>query len=209
MNAQDTHIKPHHHSKKRKKIFSFVKGLFFIIFSLGLLLTAWFFVWVSKLDIPDFTTFENRQVSNSTKIYDRTGKIVLYDLYQNVRRTNVDFDKISPYIKNATVAIEDADFYTHNGFRPLSFMRAAYINITTGGYTQGGSTITQQVVKNSLLTRQKSISRKLKEIILAIKLDKTLSKDSILEIYLNENPYGGTIYGVQEAAESYFGRAAR
>ena len=208
MNAQDTHIKPHHHSKKRKKIFSFVKGLFFIIFSLGLLLTAWFFVWVSKLDIPDFTTFENRQVSNSTKIYDRTGKIVLYDLYQNVRRTNVDFDKISPYIKNATVAIEDADFYTHNGFRPLSFMRAAYINITTGGYTQGGSTITQQVVKNSLLTRQKSISRKLKEIILAIKLDKTLSKDSILEIYLNENPYGGTIYGVQEAAESYFGKTA-
>lgn len=208
MNAQNTHIKPHHHSKKRKKIFSFVKGLFFIIFSLGLLLTAWFFVWVSKLDIPDFTTFENRQVSNSTKIYDRTGKIVLYDLYQNVRRTNVDFDKISPYIKNATVAIEDADFYTHNGFRPLSFMRAAYINITTGGYTQGGSTITQQVVKNSLLTRQKSISRKLKEIILAIKLDKTLSKDSILEIYLNENPYGGTIYGVQEAAESYFGETA-
>lgn len=209
MNSHHSQNSDHHHGKKKKKkLFSFLKGLLFVLFSLGFLLIAGFFIWVSRLDIPDFSTFENRQVSNSTKIYDRTGKIVLYDLYQNVRRTNVDFDKISPYIKNATVAIEDGDFYTHNGFRPLSFLRATYINITTGGYTQGGSTITQQVVKNSLLTRQKSISRKLKEIILAIKLDKTLSKDSILEIYLNENPYGGTIYGVQEAAESYFGKTS-
>lgn len=205
-------MEPHHYHTKRKPRRSFfantLRRLFFLGLSLSLLGIAALFIWVSTLDIPDFSTFENREISNSTKIYDRTGKIVLYDLYQNVRRTNVDFSLISPHIKNATVAIEDAEFYTHHGFRPLSFMRAAYINVTTGGYTQGGSTITQQVVKNALLTRKKSISRKLKEIVLALKLDKTLSKDSILEIYLNENPYGGTIYGVEEAAESYFGKTA-
>ncbi len=205
-----SHHTLHTHPKRKKRGFfiAVFKHLFLLGFSLSLLLVAGFFIWVSTLDIPDFSTFENRQVSNSTKIYDRTGKIVLYDLYQNVRRTNVDFENISPYIKNATVAIEDADFYTHNGFRPLSFLRAAYINTTTGAYAQGGSTITQQVVKNALLTREKSISRKLKEIVLAIKLDKTLSKDSILQIYLNQNPYGGTIYGVQEASEAYFAKTA-
>lgn len=195
-----------HKKKKRNLFFTLFKHLFLLGFSITLLVITGFFIWISTLDIPDFSSFENRQISNSTKIYDRSGKVVLYDLYQNVRRTNVDFTKISPYIKNATVAIEDSEFYTHNGFRPLSFLRAAYINATTGAYTQGGSTITQQVVKNALLTREKSVSRKLKEIVLAIKLDKTLSKDSILEIYLNENPYGGTIYGVQEAAEAYFGK---
>ncbi len=205
-----SHHTNHSHPKRKRRTFFFtlLKHLFLVGFSLALLLVTGFFIWVSTLDIPDFSTFENREVSNSTKIYDRTGKVVLYDLYQNVRRTNVDFENINSYIKNATVAIEDADFYSHNGFRPLSFLRAAYINTTTGGYTQGGSTITQQVVKNALLTREKSISRKLKEIVLAIKLDKTLSKDSILQIYLNQNPYGGTIYGVQEAAEAYFGKTA-
>lgn len=203
---------PHHpHHKKRKKrslFFRITKHLFLLTFSVGLLLVTAFFIWVSTLDMPDFSSFENREVSNSTKIYDRSGKIVLYDLYQNVRRTRVEFDKISPNIVNATVAIEDSSFYTHNGFRPLSFLRAVYVNATTGGYAQGGSTITQQVVKNALLTREKLVSRKLKEIILAVKLDKTISKNSILEIYLNENPYGGTIYGVEEASEAYFGKTA-
>ncbi len=206
------HTLPNTHERKHKKrrgfLFTIFKHLFLIGFSLGLLLIASFFIWISTLDMPDFSSFENREISNSTKIYDRTGKIVLYDLYQNVRRSHVDFDKISPYIKNATVAIEDAEFYSHNGFRPLSFLRAVYINASTGSYKQGGSTITQQVVKNAVLTREKSISRKLKEIVLAIKLDKTISKDGILEIYLNENPYGGTIYGVQEASEAYFGKSA-
>jgi penicillin-binding protein 1A len=188
-NSHRDHSHSHPKRKKRGFFFSLFKHLFLLSFSATLLLITGFFMWVSTLDIPDFSAFENREVSNSTKIYDRTGKIVLYDLYQNVRRTNVDFESISPFIKNATVAIEDGDFYTHHGFRPLSFLRAAYANATAGGYTQGGSTITQQVVKNALLTREKTISRKLKEIVLAIKLDKTLSKESILGIYLNQNPY--------------------
>jgi penicillin-binding protein 1C len=196
------------HKKKRGFFFLLIKHTFLLGLSISFIVISGFFIWVATLDMPDFSSFEKREISNSTKIYDRTGKIVLYDLYQNVRRSHVDFEKISPYIKNATIAIEDADFYTHNGFRPLSFLRAVYINASTGAYTQGGSTITQQVVKNAVLTREKSISRKLKEIVLAIKLDKTLSKDSILEIYLNENPYGGTIYGVQEASEAYFGKSA-
>lgn len=209
MTEHNSHHHHSHHTKKKKSfLFSFFKNTFLLFFSLFFIIIAGFLIWVSTLSLPDFSTFENRQVSNSTKIYDRTGKIVLYDLYQNVRRTKVDMNAISPNIKNATIAIEDAEFYTHHGFRPLSFLRAVYVNITHAGYAQGGSTITQQVVKNTLLTREKSVTRKLKEIILALKLEKTLNKDEILSIYLNENPYGGTIYGVQEASEAYFGKSA-
>jgi hypothetical protein len=88
-------------------------------------------------------------------------------------------------------------------FRPTSFLRAVIANITSGGYSQGGSTIDQQVVKNALLSREKTVTRKLKEIILSLKLDRELSKDVILQIYLNESPYGGTIYGVEEASHIF------
>lgn len=115
---------------------------------------------------------------------------------------------MSPYIRQATIAIEDSHFYEHNGFRPTSFVRAMLVNLTTGGFTQGGSTIDQQVVKNALLTQDKTIPRKLKEIILALKLDHEVPKDTILQIYLNESPYGGTVYGVEEASRTYFNKHA-
>ncbi len=161
--------------------------------------------WATFMPIPAINSFENRQVAESTKIYDRTGNIVLYDVHGSVRRTSVPLEEISPYIQKATIAIEDASFYTHHGFRPLAFGRAALADITTGSFGQGGSTITQQVVKNALLTRKKTITRKVQEIILAIRLERVFSKDEILSVYLNENPYGGTIYGVEEAAEYFFG----
>ncbi len=161
--------------------------------------------WATFMPIPAINSFENRQVAESTKIYDRTGNIVLYDVYGSVRRTAVPLEEISPYIQKATIAIEDASFYEHFGFRPMAFARAAYVDITTGSFGQGGSTITQQVVKNALLTRKKTITRKVQEIILAIRLERVFSKDEILSVYLNENPYGGTIYGVEEASEYFFG----
>ena len=166
-------------------------------------------VWVSTLKIPAIDSISARQVSQSTKIYDNTGKILLYDLSPTTKRTVIPFEDISPYIKDATLSIEDKDFYTHNGFRPLSFLRAMISNATSFSFGQGGSTVTQQVVKNTILTGDKTPIRKLKEIVLALKLEKVLTKDQIFSIYLNEIPYGGNLYGVEEASEAFFGKSAK
>ena len=182
-----------------------VVGIFICIFLFLGMLAA----WASVVSIPSIDNFENRQVAESTKIYDRTGNVVLYDVHGNVRRTAIPLSEISPYVQKASVAIEDAEFYTHHGVRPLAILRAVWTDITTGHAKEGGSTITQQVVKNALLTTDKTIVRKLKEIILAIRLERLYSKDKILETYLNENGYGGTVYGVQEAAQYFFGVDAK
>lgn len=173
----------------------------FIIVGLGAL-------WVSTLKMPDLNTFETRVISQSTKIYDRTGEMILYDVNTDTKRTVVPLSEISPLIQNATIAIEDANFYSNIGIEPLSIIRAVIANITSTSFGQGGSTITQQVVKNALLTKDKTITRKIKEWILAVKLTKMVSKEKILETYLNESPYGGTIYGIEEASQSYFGKPA-
>lgn len=181
-----------------------------VILAGSVLLTAGILVWVSTLEIPDLSSFEERRVLQSTKIFDRTGEILLYDLHQDVRRTIILFDEISPFIKNATIAIEDDQFYSHFGIEPKAIVRAALTNFQQGDLLggQGGSTITQQVIKNSILQREKTLTRKVKEWILAIKLERVLEKDEILGIYLNESPYGGTIYGVEEAAQAFFGKKA-
>lgn len=179
-------------------------------FVLGLILVGVLLMWVATLEIPDLSSFDQRRVLQSTKIYDRTGKILLYDLHQDVRRTVVPSENISRNIKNATIAIEDDSFYQHYGIRPLSIVRAVLANLVGGNLLggQGGSTITQQVIKNSVLVRDKTITRKVKEWVLAIKLEREISKDEILLHYLNETPYGGTIYGVEEASVSFFGKPA-
>ena len=145
-------------------------------------------IWATFMPIPAINNFENRQVAQSTKIYDRTGNIVLYDVHGSMRRTSVPLEEISPYIQKAAIAIEDATFYENAGFRPLALLRAAWTNLTRGNLLsgQGGSTITQQVVKNALLTQDKTIVRKIKEIILALRLTRVYTKDQILNTYLNE-----------------------
>ena len=165
-------------------------------------------IWAVLVPLPSIQNFESRKVAESTKIYDRTGNIILYDVHGSMRRTAVPLEDISINIRNATIAIEDAEFYQHHGFRPLSFLRAMLVNITTGAFSQGGSTITQQVVKNTLLTQDKTIIRKVKEIILALRLEQVYTKEQILETYLNEAPYGGTIYGAEEASRYFFGVSA-
>ena len=182
-----------------------VIGVFICIFFFLGILAA----WASVVSIPSIDNFENRQVAESTKIYDRTGNVVLYDVHGNVRRTAIPLSEISPYVQKASVAIEDAEFYKHHGIRPLAIARAVWTDITTGRAAEGGSTITQQVVKNALLTTDKTVVRKLKEMILAIRLERLYSKDKILETYLNENGYGGTVYGVQEASQYFFGVDAK
>lgn len=186
------------------------KPLIVLAISAGLILASIGIVWFSTLKIPDLSAFETRKVAQSTKIFDRTGEILLYDIHSDAKRTVILFEDISRNIKNATVAIEDAEFYQHMGIKPTAIIRAVLSNLTPGsGITQGGSTITQQVIKNSVLTKDKTITRKFKEWILAIKLEGVLSKDQILSTYLNETPYGGSIYGVEEASKTFFGKSAK
>ena len=183
-----------------------------LVFSLAIiiLVSATILVWISTLDIPDLSAFEERRILQSTKIYDRTGEVLLYDLHQDVRRTIIPFEEMSRHIKNATVAIEDDQFYNHFGIDLKAIVRAALANFQDGDLLggQGGSTITQQVIKNSILDRDKNLSRKVKEAILSIKLEQVLEKDEILAVYLNEVPYGGTIYGIEEASQAFFGKKA-
>jgi len=186
-----------------------LRNFWFLFGSVFLFCLGGALLWGASLRVPDLSDLSTRKVAQSTKIYDRTGQILLYDTAQNVRRTIIPFEDISPYIKNATLAIEDRDFYNHGGVDFTSLARAIIYNIKTMSFSQGGSTITQQVVKNSILTRDKTITRKLKEWILAIKLEQTLNKDQILNLYLNEIPYGGSIYGVEEASQSFFNKSAR
>lgn len=183
----------------QKKIFIVAIALFFVF-------CGFVTLWISTFQMPDLQSFDTRKVTQSTKIYDRTGKILLYDIHENTKRIVVPFESISLNIKNATVAIEDAEFYQHGGIKISSIIRSILSNILSDSFSQGGSTITQQVIKNSLLTTEKTISRKLKEWVLSIEIEKVMTKEQILSVYLNANPYGGTIYGVEEASEAFFGK---
>ena len=188
--------------KHRKNIISLGFSAILLVFGLG-------FIWVASLKIPDLSDLTERKVVESTKIYDRTGEILLYDMGQNIKRTLIPFKDISDNVKKAVVAVEDKNFYIHGGFEFTSFIRAVIANITSISFSQGFSTISQQVVKNSILTADKTITRKLKEVILAIKLDGVLDKDEILNIYLNEIAFGGSLYGVEEASQSFYRKSAK
>jgi 1A family penicillin-binding protein len=190
-----------------KKYKGVIKTLLFIFF----IFVGSLILWVSSLDLPSLENFNERKVVQSTKIYDRKGETVLYDVHGDVKRTVVNFDQISDYVKKATVAVEDKGFYKHNGIQLSAVLRAVINNLKKGDLLggQGGSTITQQVIKNALLTREKTLSRKIQEWVLAPKLEAHYSKDEILNIYLNEIPYGGNIYGVEEASRRFFGKSAK
>jgi len=196
--------------KIKKRLFTIFIDAIIVLCVSGVVMAGILLLWVSTLEIPDLSSFEQRRVLQSTRIYDRTGEILLYDLHQDVKRTVVPYEQISRHIKNATVAIEDDTFFQHSGIRPLSILRAVLANLRGGNLLggQGGSTITQQVIKNSILVPEKTLARKVKEWILALKLEQELTKDEILWHYLNESPYGGTVYGVEEASRTFFGKTA-
>ncbi|MBI2268452.1 MAG: PBP1A family penicillin-binding protein [Candidatus Blackburnbacteria bacterium] len=145
-----------------------------------------------------------RREGFSTKIYDRN-EVLLYDLYLTQRRTPVKLEDVPQYLKQATIAVEDKNFYKHGGFDPTGMVRAIW-NIIIYRKLQGGSTLTQQLVKNVLLTSERTLPRKIKEFILSIQIERKYKKDEILNMYLNEAPYGGTAWGVQAASEVYFGK---
>lgn len=148
-----------------------------------------------------------RREGFSTKIYDRNG-VLLYDIHGDERREPVKLADASPYFLQATVAIEDKDFYKHHGFDLLTILRIPYYYVTQGRLV-GGSTLTQQLTKNVLLTNERSLIRKAKELILSMQIENQYTKDQILEMYINESPYGGNVYSAQVGAMTFFNKPLR
>ena len=184
---------------KRKILKFFLYGVGIFIF---LIITM--FVWYGK-DLPNPYKINGRDIAQSTQILDRNGKL-LYDIHGEENRTLMKIDDIPDSIKRATVAIEDQDFYKHMGIDLRGIARAFFYDIIHREASQGGSTITQQFVKNALLTDDKSFSRKIKELILSLEIEKVYSKNEILGMYLNEIPYGNNAYGIYSASKTYFGK---
>lgn len=158
--------------------------------------------------LPSPTDIGKLNYPLSTHIYDRNGKL-LYEVYKEQNRTLVQLSDLPKYVSNATIAIEDKDFYVHEGVSPIGGILRAAKEMIVNKNIQGGSTLTQQLVKSALLTPEQTIERKLKEILLALWTEKLYSKEKILEMYLNQVPYGGSSYGIEEAAKSYFSKSAK
>src|SRR3989338_1764864 len=176
---------------------SFKVGLITIFF---LIFGVWFFTRY----LPSPKQLETRQLPQTTKIYDRNGKL-LFNVYTDQNRTLIPLEEVPDNLKHATIAIEDKDFYKHKGFDVYGILRATRKTVLEGNL-QGGSTITQQLVKSAFLSPERTINRKIKELYLAFRVEMAFSKDKILEMYLNQVPYGGTAWGVAAAAEQYFGK---
>lgn len=181
------------------------------ILSLGvaLVLFVGIVLIIVNRDLPTPEGLAHRVVPQSTKIYDRTGKIVLYDIHGAERRTSVSLSEIPRTLKLATLAAEDRNFYEHGGFQLTSMIRSVLVNLMRGERAQGGSTITQQLIKNAILGSQKTFARKLRELILAYQIEKYFSKDEILQLYFNEIPYTSTAYGAEAGAQAVFGKSVK
>ncbi len=178
-------------------------------FALGIAIATIFFIpvvvrlWLSDLPNPNQLAF--REPALSTKLYDRNGKF-LFQFYSSQNRTKVSLNDIPKDLTNATIAIEDKNFYKHNGFDLSAIIRAARQTLINKNL-QGGSTITQQLIKSTLLTPEISLERKVKEVILAFFTERKFSKREILEMYFNQVAYGGTAWGIEAASETYFGKS--
>jgi 1A family penicillin-binding protein len=174
----------------------------FLLFAIGV------FAYYAK-DLPSPTKLNDRQVVESTKIYDRTGEHLLYEIHGEEKRTSIPLDQMSDIVRAATISAEDQEFYQHHGVQFKAVARAAIYDVLGRNASQGGSTITQQLIKNTVLTNEKTFTRKVKEVILSVELEQKFSKDEILEMYLNEIPYGSNAYGIQAASQTFFGKDAK
>ena len=195
-------------SSQTKKILHITLKVFVTLLILGFLTTAALFAFIAK-DLPNPGNVNNRFIIESTKIYDRTGTHLLYEVHGEEKRTIIDFKDIPESLIAATLSLEDQDFYHHFGIQPKAILRAALKDIITFDAAQGASTITQQFVKNSLLSNERTLTRKVKEVILSLEIEAKFSKDEILSMYLNEIPYGSNAYGIEAAAQTFFGKSAR
>ncbi len=187
-----------------KKIFIWIIGIIItisVISGLG-------YVYLSR-NLPAAGEIINLELIESTKIFDRTGHKLLYEVHGAKRRTMIATEEMPEVIRNATIAIEDSRFFEHPAFDIRGIIRAVLVGLRDGRFTQGGSTITQQVAKNSFLTPERSIIRKIKELILAFRLEQIFTKDEILTLYLNQIPYGHNAYGIEAASQMFFGKPAK
>lgn len=188
--------------QRRKKLKIFLKiigGIFlFFFFSFFFL-----FIYYAK-DLPRPEVFTERPFVLPTKIYDRTGQILLYQIYQEEKRTLVSLEEVPDYLIKAVIVAEDTNFYRHFGLDIKGIFRSILNNLKIGKPLYGGSTISQQLIRSSFLTREKTLKRKVKEIILTLELERRYSKNQILEFYLNQVPFGANAYGVEAASQTYF-----
>lgn len=170
-----------------------------------LLLVVGLFLWIAK-DLPSPNKINSKISAQTTKLYDRTGQTVLVEIYGDKNRSVVQLDQVPKDCRQATIALEDKNFYTQGAFSVTGIGRALTGIVFRDPTKGGGSTITQQYVKNAFLTGERTPTRKLKELILAMQIELLYKKDDIMQLYLNEIPYGGTAYGIQAAAKTYFGK---
>ncbi|TXH00842.1 MAG: hypothetical protein E6R05_06475, partial [Candidatus Moraniibacteriota bacterium] len=191
-----------------------LRPLFIIGVTTGALIAGTFYYLILK-DLPSPSELKSNPPALSTKILDRHG-VLLYQIYKDENRSLITIGTLPKHVIEATLAAEDKNFYHHLGIDPSGILRAIINNLSCTfdldpctSSLQGGSTITQQLIKNTLLSTERTITRKLKEIVLALRTEQMYSKDEILEMYLNQVPYGGTAYGIEEASREYLGKSVK
>jgi len=196
----------------KRKLFSGLRRKFWPVLISSILILGIFcigaFAWYSR-GLPEVGKLIDRSVALSTKIYDRTGEVLLYDLHGAEQRTAIDIKNLPPYVIQATIAIEDKNFYDHGGISLWGILRGQIVPRLQGRRAQGGSTLTQQFIKNAILTDERRLSRKIREWILSYRMEQKYTKDEILQFYFNEIPYGGSAYGIESAANYYFDKPAQ
>ncbi|MDP3792885.1 MAG: transglycosylase domain-containing protein [bacterium] len=195
----------------RKRTRSIIKSLFTLVvwfFVVGVISFLSYFIYLQRT-IPEPETLVSRKVGESTKIYDSTGKVLLYDIHGEEKRTIIPWGEITDYVKWSALASEDSDFYKHKGVDFRGIIRAFFKNLMQGEISQGGSTITQQLVKKALLGDERTYSRKIKEVILTIEIERKFNKDELFWMYLNQIPYGSNAYGIEAASKTFFDKPAK
>lgn len=197
--------------KRQRQLFTWKRAFIFFVTAsvLGFFGLTVFAAWLTS-DLPDPNRLQDRIITESTKMYDRTGKHLIYEVFDEKKRTVIEVADLPRYVVDATLAIEDLHFYEHKGVRWVSLLRAVMANVLRLKSGRGGaSTLTQQLVKNAILTNEKTFGRKIREAVLALQIERQFTKDQILKLYFNEIPYGSTNYGIETAAQAYFRKSAR
>ena len=197
-------------SKKAKKVINFLSTLFYgflAVLFIVIFLGAAGFIYFGR-DLPRPDDFVSRTVSRPTRIYDRTGENLLYTIHGEERREIIGIDDMPDHLIDALLAAEDSRFYSHFGVDIEGITRSALVNLRERRIAAGGSTISQQLTRSALLTADRTFMRKVREVILTFELERRYSKDQILEFYFNQIPFGHNIYGIETAAQSFFGKQA-
>lgn len=195
----------------KKKVPHWIKQIILVVFDVFIMFSTIFVVFATYtyFKTPPAAGLVTRDIALTTVIYDRTGQHILYEIHGEENRKIISHDEIPNNIRLATIAAEDDGFYHHYGIDFLSILRAIKNDLEKQKIEQGASTITQQLARNAFLSREKTFRRKFLETILALKIEKKFSKDQILDMYLNEVPYGSNAYGIQSAAEIFFNKNAK